>query len=53
MTLSLFSRYEIGPYTLKNRMVMAPLTRSRSKQPGNIPWPAELPFTTLSARVRA
>lgn len=37
MTLSLFSRYEIGPYTLKNRMVMAPLTRSRSKQPGNIP----------------
>jgi len=37
MPLSLFSRYEIGPYTLKNRMVMAPLTRSRSKQPGNIP----------------
>lgn len=37
MTLSLFSRYEIGPYKLKNRMVMAPLTRSRSKQPGNIP----------------
>lgn len=37
MTPSLFSRYEIGPYTLKNRMVMAPLTRSRSKQPGNVP----------------
>ncbi len=37
MTLSLLSRYVIGPYTLKNRMVMAPLTRSRSKQPGNIP----------------
>lgn len=37
MTLSLFSRYVIGSYTLKNRMVMAPLTRSRSKQPGNIP----------------
>ena len=37
MTPSLFSRYEIGPYALKNRMVMAPLTRSRSKQPGNVP----------------
>ena len=37
MTLSLFSRYEIGPYIMKNRTVMAPLTRSRSKQPGNIP----------------
>lgn len=37
MTLSLFSRYEIGPYLLNNRMVMAPLTRSRSRQPGNIP----------------
>ena len=37
MTPTLFSRYTIGPYTLKNRMVMAPLTRSRSQQPGNIP----------------
>lgn len=37
MTPTLFTRYTIGPYTLKNRMVMAPLTRSRSQQPGNIP----------------
>lgn len=37
MSLSLFSHFKIGPYTLKNRLVMAPLTRSRSKQPGNIP----------------
>ncbi|MFM8445195.1 MAG: alkene reductase [Methylococcus sp.] len=37
MSLSLFSRYELGPHRLNNRIVMAPLTRSRSKQPGNIP----------------
>jgi N-ethylmaleimide reductase len=24
--------------TLKNRVIMAPLTRMRSLQPGNIPW---------------
>jgi N-ethylmaleimide reductase len=27
----------IGPITLKHRVVMAPLTRSRSEQPGDIP----------------
>ena len=37
MTLSLFSRYELGSLSLSNRIVMAPLTRSRSPQPGNIP----------------
>lgn len=36
-TSSLFSSVELGPYTLKNRIVMPPLTRSRSTQPGNIP----------------
>ncbi|MGE6808806.1 MULTISPECIES: alkene reductase [unclassified Pseudoalteromonas] len=36
-TSSLFSPVELGPYTLKNRIVMPPLTRSRSTQPGNIP----------------
>jgi len=36
-TSSLFSSVEFGPYTLKNRIVMPPLTRSRSTQPGNIP----------------
>jgi N-ethylmaleimide reductase len=32
----LFSPVEIGPLTLKNRIVMAPLTRSRAG-PGNVP----------------
>jgi N-ethylmaleimide reductase len=33
----LFSPVQIGPFTLKHRVVMAPLTRSRSMQPGDIP----------------
>jgi 2,4-dienoyl-CoA reductase-like NADH-dependent reductase (Old Yellow Enzyme family) len=38
MTFSpLFKTTELGPYTLKNRIVLPPLTRSRSSQPGNIP----------------
>lgn len=37
MTHSLFSTYELGPYHLSNRIVMAPMTRSRAAQPGNIP----------------
>ncbi len=28
----------MGDLTLHNRVVMAPLTRMRSQQPGNIPW---------------
>lgn len=32
----LFSETSLGPYTLKNRIVLPPLTRSRSSQPGNI-----------------
>ena len=36
-TSALFSSVELGPYTLKNRIVMPPLTRSRSTQPDNIP----------------
>ncbi|WP_316157679.1 alkene reductase [Cupriavidus sp. BIC8F] len=34
---TLFTKTELGPYTLKNRIVLPPLTRSRSSQPGNIP----------------
>lgn len=34
---NLFSEVSLGPYTLKNRIVLPPLTRSRSSQPGNIP----------------
>ena len=33
----LFQPVKIGPYTLPHRIVMAPLTRSRSRQPDNIP----------------
>lgn len=34
---SLFQSYLMGPVTLTNRFVMAPMTRSRSTQPGEIP----------------
>jgi N-ethylmaleimide reductase len=37
MTAPLFAPFQLGPLALKNRIVMAPLTRSRSQQPGNIP----------------
>lgn len=33
----LFTPIQIGPTTLQHRVVMAPLTRSRSVQPGDIP----------------
>ncbi|MGA2421852.1 MAG: alkene reductase, partial [Candidatus Acidiferrum sp.] len=35
--LKLFSAVQIGPITLQHRVVMAPLTRSRSEQPGDVP----------------
>src|SRR5690348_10057811 len=35
----LFQPYRLGPFTLPHRVVMAPLTRSRARQPGNIPHP--------------
>jgi N-ethylmaleimide reductase len=35
---SLFDPLALGDLTLKNRVIMAPLTRMRSRQPGNIPW---------------
>ncbi|MFS0827277.1 alkene reductase [Pseudomonas phoenicis] len=34
---SLFTPTTLGPYTLRNRIVMPPLTRSRSSQPGDVP----------------
>ncbi|MDM8547393.1 alkene reductase [Candidatus Venteria ishoeyi] len=34
---SLFKPVKLGPYTLNNRIVLPPLTRCRSSQPGNIP----------------
>ncbi|MCQ9156117.1 alkene reductase [Acidomonas methanolica] len=33
----LFESTRLGPYSLRNRIVLPPLTRSRSSQPGNIP----------------
>lgn len=35
--LSLFSPYQFAGISLKNRFVMAPMTRSRSSQPGDVP----------------
>lgn len=35
---SLFDPLKLGNLVLPNRVIMAPLTRQRSKQPGNIPW---------------
>ena len=36
-TNKLFTPIQVGPMELKHRVVMAPLTRSRSVQPGSIP----------------
>jgi N-ethylmaleimide reductase len=44
--LSLFSPLRVGAYQLKHRIVMAPLTRMRARQPGNVP-------TELNARYYA
>ena len=33
----LFQPYRLGPFNLPHRIVMAPLTRSRACQPGNVP----------------
>ena len=35
---TLFDSLVVGDLTLPNRVIMAPLTRMRSKQPGNIPY---------------
>ncbi len=37
MTQPLFSAYSLSSLDLKNRFVMAPMTRSRARQPGDIP----------------
>ncbi|RPX18557.1 alkene reductase [Pseudomonas aeruginosa] len=37
MTQALFSPLRLGPLTLAHRVVMAPLTRMRAAQPGNVP----------------
>ncbi len=45
----LFQPMKIGRYTLPNRIVMAPLTRSRSRQPGNVPTPLNACYYTQRA----
>src|SRR5271170_1740730 len=45
----LFSPIEMGPFTLLHRVVMAPLTRSRSQQPGDIPGQLMLEYYTQRA----
>jgi N-ethylmaleimide reductase len=35
----LFQPVRLGRYNLRHRVVMAPLTRSRARQPGNVPGP--------------
>ena len=34
---SLFDPYNLGPFHLKNRLVMAPMERSRARNPGWVP----------------
>ena len=49
-TLSrLFSPVQVGPLTLSHRVVMAPLTRSRSEQPGDVPGKLMLEYYTQRA----
>src|SRR5580698_3279444 len=45
----LFTPVQIGPLMLKHRVVMAPLTRSRSEQPGDIPGPLMQEYYTQRA----
>lgn len=47
----LFSSATLGDLQLPNRVIMAPLTRSRAKQPGDIPW--ELNATYYAQRASA
>ena len=47
----LFSEFTLGDLVLPNRVLMSPLTRSRSKQPGDIPW--ELNATYYAQRAGA
>lgn len=46
MTDILFQTFRLGRYDLPHRIVMAPLTRSRARQPGNIPSPMNACYYT-------
>lgn len=47
----LFRAFTLGDLVLPNRVLMSPLTRSRSRQPGDIPW--ELNATYYAQRAGA
>jgi N-ethylmaleimide reductase len=44
MSSTLFSPLSLGPYELGHRIVMAPLTRMRAGQPGNVPNPVNADY---------
>ncbi len=48
-SLNLFSPVQIGAISLGHRVVMAPLTRSRSEQPGDVPGKLMLEYYTQRA----
>lgn len=50
-TTALFSPLQLGPLNLPNRIVMAPMTRSRTSQPGDVP--NELMATYYAQRASA
>jgi N-ethylmaleimide reductase len=47
---TLYSPFNLGPITLANRMVMAPLTRNRA-EPGNVPGPMTIEYYAQRASV--
>ena len=49
--MKLLSELKLGNLTLKNRIIMAPLTRNRAAQPGNVP--QELNATYYAQRATA
>src|ERR1700744_4356378 len=49
MSAKLFTPVRVGPYTLSHRVVMAPLTRSRAQQPGDVPNGLMLDYYTQRA----
>lgn len=51
MTISLFSSFQLGQASINNRIVMAPMTRSRTSQPGDVP--NELMATYYAQRATA
>ena len=48
---NIFDSLQLGEITLQNRVIMAPLTRMRSKQPGNIPFELNAEYYAQRASV--